>query len=109
MSENQRFCELASSPAFLHTMAQTNLVAQMGAFDEENHLKEREKQYCEMNLKAHGIFVIWETAEGWWRESIAFKDDVAKQIEKLKADPAVACAWMNQPRFDEPGGWCDPS
>ncbi len=52
--------------------------------------------------------MIRETAEGWWRESIDFKGEVDEQIEKLTSDPTVACGWVVEPKFDDPGGWHDP-
>ncbi len=97
------------SPALQHRIERLFFALQLADFPEDRHLSEREKQYCEMNLLTHGIFVIRETEDGWWKESIDFKHDVAKQIEKLKADPTVACGWINQARFNEPGGWYDPS
>jgi len=96
------------SIAALYQLEQLQFALQMMCFDESRHLKEREKPYPEINRSIHGIFIIRETAEGWWRESIDFKGDVKKQVAKLKADPSVAAAWLNRPRFYEPGGWYDP-
>ena len=81
---------------------------QMEAFDEAKHLR-APKQYPNIHLYTLGLFVIRETAEGWWRESIDFKGDVGKQIEKLTSDPTVACGWIVEPRFDDSGGWHDPT
>lgn len=97
------------SPAFQSKVERLNFDIQLSEFNEDRHLHAREKQYCDANLTTHGIFVIRETEEGWWKESIDFKGDVTKQMEKIKADPTVACAWINQARFNEPGGWYDPS
>ena len=97
------------SPRFLSMAQSLSVYIQMSQFDESKHLKEREKQYCEMNLTTHGIFVIRETEDGWWRESIDFNGDVEKQIKKLKDDSTVACGWLSQPRFTQQGGWYDQS
>lgn len=97
------------SPAMLHKIEMIIFSMEMSQFDESKHLIEREKQYCMMSTIRHGIFVVRETAEGWWRESIDFGNDILKQIEKLKADPSVAIGFVNQARFNEPGGWHDPS
>jgi hypothetical protein len=97
------------SIALQSTLGKINVLMQIAEFDKAKHLKEREHQYCTMNLTTHGIFVIRETEEGWWRESIDFKSDIPKQIEKLKNDSTVACGWVNQQRFHEQGGWHDPS
>lgn len=81
---------------------------QMAKFDPEKHLKDREWQYCTIGLTAPGyIFVVKETAEGWWRESHDF--DKQKVFDKLYNDPTVAYMVTTQPRFTEPGGWNDPN
>jgi hypothetical protein len=84
-----------------------NLHFKISQFDKSKHLKEREKEYCKANTLTHGFFVIRNTEEGWWRESIDFKGDISKQMQKLNDDPTVSCAWVNQPRFTECGGWSD--
>lgn len=97
------------SPAFQCTVERLLFEVQMEAFDEAKHLRAREKQYPNIHVCTPGLFVIRETAEGWWRESIEFKGDVDKQVEKLTSDPTVACGWISEHRFNEPGGWYDPS
>ena len=97
------------SPAIEYQVEQFAFAIQCSAFNETQHLKERERQYCMSNLHTHGLFIIRETQDGWWRESIDFKGDVGKQVEKLMSDPTVACGWINAPRFNEPGGWYDPT
>lgn len=83
---------------------------QMAEFDKDKHLKRREKQYVEIGIKTPGaIIVVRETEDGWWRESYDFSNNPEKQIEKLKNDPTVACGWYSTARFNEPGGWYDPS
>ncbi len=95
------------SPATENIIEKVNYILQMSQFDQNNHLINREKQYSRANLFTHGFYVIRETEDGWWRESIDFRGDTLKQLEKLKTDPTIACGWINQPRFNEPGGWYD--
>lgn len=102
-------CKSLNSISLQSNLETLNTALQIAEFDEEKHLKEREKQYCDMHLLTQGIFVIRETDDGWWKESIDFKGDVSKQIDKLKNDPTVACGWTNTARFNEPGGWSDPN
>lgn len=97
------------SPRHLNRLENFYLDLELSQFKENRHLVQREKPYCQMNLTTHGIFVIRETEDGWWRESIDFKGDLSKQIDKLKADSTVACGFINQSRFNEPGGWSDPN
>lgn len=75
----------------------------MASFAPERHLKEREELYV------HGINdaikIVRETEEGWWRESLDFKGDVQKQLERLLLDETVACGWITERRFTDNGGW----
>lgn len=100
---------MTNSPRLQHEIERFSLEVHLAAFPPDRHLKDRERQYCTMNINTHGIFVVRETEEGWWRESIDFKGDLEKQIEKLTNDETVACGWINTARFCEPGGWHDPS
>jgi hypothetical protein len=109
LTTEQITARLSLSPATQHVMEQIFFEKQMEAFPEASHLNERERQYCQANLLTSGIFVIRETPEGWWRESIDFKGDITKQIDKLRLDPTIACGWITTPRFTGPGGWYDPT
>lgn len=96
------------TPRIEHEIETALFHADLARFPPERHLKEREKQYCNAAIVTHDIFVIRETEEGWWRESIVRKDGDAfkKQIEKLRADKTVASGWFSSPRFtSRNGGW----
>lgn len=69
------------------------------SFDEDKHLTEKEKQYIDTALHREGIFIIRETEEGWWKESLDFKGDIEKQIMDLIKDPTVAYGWIIDQRF----------
>lgn len=98
-----------SSHSFSCALERLNLDIELSYFDEEKHLIEREKQYCCSNLTSHGIFVVRETQDGWWRESIDFKGELSKQIDKLRKDPSVSIGFINTARFNDNGGWYDPN
>lgn len=99
------------SPRVEHTLEMLQYYTQMQSLPPEEHLSEREKPYCTSALTSPGgdIFIVRETAEGWWRESIDFKEDKEKQLKKLLADQEVVCGWISTPRFNEQGGWSDPN
>ena len=96
------------SPALESAIEQFRFDLQMSEFDESKHLKEREDQYVWVGV-GPGILVVKETPDGWWREDIKLKSDVKQQIEKLVADPAIACVWLRNNRFAGSGGWDDPN
>ena len=91
------------SPKLESELEALNYSIQMAQFDPKKHLKEREEQYV------HGINdymeIVRETEDGWWRESLDFKGDPAKQIEKLKNDKTVVVGWLITHRFRGNGGW----
>jgi len=95
---------------FEYYLERIGVIEQILEFPSDAHLENMEHQYCLSGLLSpNTIFLIRETEEGWWRESVDLKGDAKKQTERLKNDPTVACAWINTPRFSEKGGWHDPS
>lgn len=100
--------DTSNSPAFLSGLERLQFALTLASFDQDKHLKNREHQYVNVALSTHGIFIIRETEDGWWKEALDVKGDPHKQLEKLKADPTVACGWAITPRFTEKGGWADP-
>ena len=93
------------SPKLEHELEHFNYALTMSSFDPAKHLKEREEKYVMPTYMGGDILVVRETKDGWWRESIDFKSDPEKQIEKLKNDPTVAVGWFGTPRFRGNGGW----
>lgn len=96
------------SIAALHDAEMLSYVFQLASL-EGPHLKDREKQYQSYQLLSHNdqVHVIWETEDGWWRQNI----DVGKHkdLQKLIDNPKVALIFGKEFRFNEPGGWYDPS
>lgn len=96
------------SPALEHAIEMLNYHIQLSQFDPEKHLKDREQQYCQLALLgAADCFLIRETEDGWWRESVDLKS--CETMQKYIDDPTAACAWLMTPRFTELGGWADPN
>lgn len=97
------------SPKLEHKIELLNFHIKMAQFPKERHLQEREVKYVMPPYIGGDIFIIRETAEGWWREEINYKADPEAQIEKLRNDPTVAVGWFGTPRFSSNGGWFDPN
>jgi hypothetical protein len=94
------------SIASQYAMEQSAVALQLSQFLPEKHLKDRERQYCTRALVApEMIFLVRETEEGWWQESLDLGEKPKKQLDKLIADPTVACLWVNERRFQNNGGW----
>lgn len=96
------------SPALENAIERLRFVTTMALFDPDKRLKEREDEYVLVDLAAPGgCVIVRETEEGWWFESHDLRKNM-RQLERLLADPTVACGWYTTPRFNDPGGWYDP-
>jgi hypothetical protein len=100
--------QIEMSPRIQHQIESMRVFAKFAEFDPNKRLTNKEDQYCWIGLcQPGGVLIIRETDEGWWVESPEIKKP--SQLQKLIDDPTVACGWSNTRRFNEPGGWFDPS
>lgn len=101
------------NPKILAAIEMLSYVQAIDELGEDRHLKEREKQYVNMGIMMPGsIFIIRETEDGWWKEYHDMgksEDKNKKMIQKFMDDPTVAYGWYTTMRFQDKGGWYDPS